>query len=267
MIPTPRILIVEDDADFRATLCDWLACSGYAVSEAANGLEALTMAQTASFAVVVTDLRMPAMDGLELLERLKAIAPEVPVIFLTGQATLKDAVEALRHGRGFDFLEKPLSDLSQLDAVITRALHKTRRPAPPWAGSGASETPTREDSVMERVKTYIHERHAEAITLQRVADEVGYSPAYLTNLARRESGKTVQQWITEVRMQHARRLMLETDDPIKRIAAMVGYSDANYFVRHFRKLYGIPPMAWRQQNAERPVDAEPEGEPPPTGVH
>lgn len=263
-LPSPRILIVEDDADFRSTLCEWLSCSGYAVSEAANGREALKLAKSTSFQVVVTDLRMPEMDGLQLLERLKAIAPEVPVIFLSGQATVKDAVEALRDGRGFDFLEKPLSDLSLLDAVVARALRQTTPQVPPAAegppavSAGASDPLCREESLMDRVQAYIHEHYASALSLQEVADGVGYSPAYLTSLARRQTGKTIQKWITEVRMQHARRLMCETDAPIKRIAASVGYLDPNYFVRHFRKLYGIPPQAWRQMNAPRGLEGEPE---------
>ncbi len=262
--PSPRILIVEDDTDFRATLCDWLTCSGYAVSEAADGREALALARITRFQVVLTDLRMPGMDGLQLLDRLKEFAPEVPVIFLSGQATVKDAVAALRDGRGFDFLEKPLSDLSLLDAVIARALgHAQRQALPatealPAAKTGASEPSGREESLMDRVLAYIHAHYATAITLQEVADGVGYSPAYLTSLARRETGKSIQKWITEVRMQHARRLMLETDAPIKRIAASVGYFDPNYFVRHFRKLYGVPPMAWRQLNASRPSEDEPD---------
>lgn len=259
-LPSPRILIVEDDADFRATLCDWLTCSGYAVSEAANGHEALALTRKTSFQVVVTDLRMPGMDGLHLLDRLKETIPEVPVIFLSGQATVKDAVEALRDGRGFDFLEKPLSDLSLLDAVVARALHPATRHVPPAAEAPpASGAPSgRDESLMDRVQAYIHEHYASAITLKEVADGVGYSPAYLTSLARRETGKTIQKWITEVRMQHARRLMLQTDAPIKRIAASVGYLDPNYFVRHFRKLYGVPPMAWRQLNASRPFEGAPD---------
>lgn len=257
-MPAPTILIVEDDPDFRATLFDWLDCSGYAVFQASNGLEALTLAQQRRFDAVVTDLRLPMMDGLQLLDALQAIDTELPVIFLSGQATVRDAVAALRDGRGFDFLEKPLADLAAINQVLEKALGRssrreaTREMAKPSAES--STDPSGDASLKERVLAVIEEYHAEPLSLQTVADRLGYSPAYLTNLLSRETGKTIQQWISEVRMRHARRLLIETEAPINRIAALVGYADPNYFVRQFRKMYGVPPMTWRQMNAGRPTE-------------
>lgn len=248
-MPHPAtLLIVEDDPDFRATLSEWLDCSGYTVFQASNGLEALTLAQQRRFDVVVTDLKMPAMDGLQLLDALLAIDADLPVIFLSGQATVRDAVAALRDGKGFDFLEKPLADLSAINEVIERALRRPSRKAASL-GTGTPIDPEADASLKERVLAFIEEHYAESLSLQMVADRLGYSPAYLTNLLRRETGKTIQQWISEVRMRHARRLLVETDASIKRIAVLVGYADPNYFVRLFRKMYGIPPMTWRQMNA------------------
>lgn len=253
LIPAPAVLIVEDDPDFRATLFDWLEGSGYAVSQAGNGLEALALAQETRFDAVVTDLKMPVMDGLQLMERLHEREPGLPVIFLSGQATVRDAVAALRDGRGFDFLEKPLANLSLLNRALERALSRSVcAPAPPVAPPPVASNG--DESLSERVLAIIEERHGELLSLQMVADSLGYSPAYLTNLMRRETGKTIQQWIGEVRMQHAQRLMLETEEPIKRIATLVGYADPNYFVRHFRKMYGVPPMTWRQMNSGRATE-------------
>lgn len=241
------ILIVEDDPDFRATLCDWLDCSGYAVFEASNGLEALTLAQQRRFDAVVTDLKMPAMDGLQLLDELLAIDAGLPVIFLSGQATVQDAVTALRDGKGFDFLEKPLADLSAINQVLEKALSPSARRVVPDVTPPLA--PEADASLKERMLAFIEENHADALSLQAVADRLGYSPAYLTSLLRRETGKTIQQWISEVRMRHARRMLVETDASIKQIADQVGYADPNYFVRLFRKMYGVPPMTWRQMNA------------------
>lgn len=249
------LLIVEDDPDFRATLSDWLECSGYAVFAAADGVEALALAQDRAPDVVITDLKMPKMDGLELMHRLQAIVPQVPVIFLSGQATIRDAVAALRDGLGFDFLEKPLADFEVLNQVVERALNRggvaSRAPRPEDVTETGSEPS--DDSLGDRVLAFIEANYSEPLSLQVVADALGYSPAYLTNLIRKLTGKTIQQWIRDVRMRHARDLMIRTEAPIKQIAMMVGYSDPNYFVRHFRKLYDVPPTTWRQMNAARPT--------------
>lgn len=252
--PSLHILIVEDDPDFRATLCDWLDCSGYAVSQASNGLEALTLAQQRHFDAVVTDLKLPMMDGLQLLDGLQAIDPELPVIFLSGQATVRDAVAALRDGKGFDFLEKPLADLSVINQVLDRALDRSSRKEASREMAETSQEATGDASLKARVLAVIEESYADTLSLQTVAGRLGYSPAYLTNLLSRETGKTIQQWISEVRMRHARRLLIETEAPVNQIATLVGYADPNYFVRQFRKLYGVPPMTWRQMNAGRPTE-------------
>jgi CheY-like chemotaxis protein len=118
MITTPRfkakVLVVDDDPSLRVTLQDWLVMEGYEVQVATDGREAAEMARWEAFDVVVTDLKMPHMDGLTLLSRLEVLTPDVRVIFLSGEATMADAIAALREGRSFDFLEKPLPGLDRL---------------------------------------------------------------------------------------------------------------------------------------------------------
>ncbi len=102
-----RILVVDDDANERQGLADLLLTWGYDVRAAGGGEEAL--AQTEAFApvVVISDLRMPGLDGMELLKRLRRSRPETSVIMLTGQGTIEEAVEATKLG-AFNFLEKPI---------------------------------------------------------------------------------------------------------------------------------------------------------------
>lgn len=135
-----KILLVDDDDDLRDTLADWLAMAGHEVVQAADGADALEWARWDAFDVVVTDLRMPRLDGLALLGELRAIAPGVRVIFLSGEATKAEAIEALREGRSFDFLEKPLADLGHLTDAVSRAL-RFGRPAPFGPASGPGREP------------------------------------------------------------------------------------------------------------------------------
>ena len=99
--------------------------------------------------------------------------------------------------------------------------------------------------VVKKVLRFIDANYHNSIGLQEVAKEVNLSPAYLTDMIRRETGKTVLTWIVERRMGQARRLLIETDSSVSQIAEAVGYFDSGYFIRLFRRLNGTTPQAWR----------------------
>ncbi len=95
---------------------------------------------------------------------------------------------------------------------------------------------------------FIEENYQDSISLRNVAEVVSRSPAYLTDLVRRETGKTVLGWIVERRMAEARRLLLETSQPIEQITEAVGYFDRRHFSRQFLRLHGTNPQAWRKKH-------------------
>lgn len=99
---------------------------------------------------------------------------------------------------------------------------------------------------VKAVFCFIAEHYHQSISLSDVAKEIGYSPAYLTDLVRRETGQTVNQWIIEKRLTQARHLLLETNYTVSQIAETVGYQHINYFFRQFRKHYGTTPRIWRE---------------------
>lgn len=125
-----KILLVDDDADFVEILQTWLLRSGYRVDHAFDGRQALEAMKHEGYAVVLTDLMMPGWNGHQLLYLLKQQAPTVPVIFLSGQGTMEDAILALKEGKAFDFIIKPIHDLPMLNAVIERALAHRQEPKP-----------------------------------------------------------------------------------------------------------------------------------------
>lgn len=100
------VLIVDDDDDFRRLLLQRLTRGGFAAEAVASGLEALDTIQRRQFDVVVSDVLMPEMSGIELLKRLKASFAETEVILLTGQGTIESAVQAIQLG-AFNYLQKP----------------------------------------------------------------------------------------------------------------------------------------------------------------
>ena len=99
---------------------------------------------------------------------------------------------------------------------------------------------------LREVFNYIELNYHQNIGLKEVARAVGYSPAYLTDLVRRITGKTVNNWIIERRIKEASTLLLETNYPIKEIALKLGYQNISYFHRQFRDYYKQTPRTWRE---------------------
>ena len=116
-----RILVVEDEPTFRELVRDILEGAGHEVAEAGDGEEALAALERGGFQLVLTDQRMPRLDGLELVRRLRSLPAPPPVVVLTAHGTIPDAVEAVRLGAA-DYLTKPLPAPSALLAVVGRLL-------------------------------------------------------------------------------------------------------------------------------------------------
>ncbi|MBI1752131.1 MAG: sigma-54-dependent Fis family transcriptional regulator [Acidobacteria bacterium] len=115
-----RVLVVDDDPGMRDGMAMSLKRSGFFAEQARGGEEALRMVRPGAYDAVVTDLRMPGMDGLQLTARLKAVDPSLPVLLITAFGSLESAREAMRLG-AFDFLSKPFSP-EELTSALNKAL-------------------------------------------------------------------------------------------------------------------------------------------------
>jgi two-component system, NtrC family, nitrogen regulation response regulator NtrX len=118
-----KILIVDDEAAIRRSIRDILEFEKYEVVEASNGMEALVKVKQKAFDVIILDIKMPQMDGMEALGRLQVIAPDVPVIMISGHGDIDTALEAVRKG-AFDYLGKPF-DARRLLITVRNALDKS----------------------------------------------------------------------------------------------------------------------------------------------
>src|SRR5215470_7302968 len=119
-----NILVVDDEGAIRYSISKTLQRVGYQVSAAASGEEALEMLEEQNFDVVLTDIRMPGLTGVELLAKIKEKAPDAIVILMTGYASLGTAVESLRLG-AHDYLIKPSSS-QDIRQSVARGLERAR---------------------------------------------------------------------------------------------------------------------------------------------
>ena len=120
------ILVVDDDEDILDLIERHLSNRGYEVLTAYDGEQAISLLDKLMFDLVITDLKMPKFDGMEVLKKAKEKDPNIEVVILTGHGTMDSVVEALRDGGAFDYLQKPLHNIKQLSFVTKKALERKR---------------------------------------------------------------------------------------------------------------------------------------------
>ncbi|MBD2233134.1 response regulator transcription factor [Phormidium tenue] len=258
------ILIIEDEAQTRHLFLKCLEFEGFCAVGASDGTTGVAMAQQHTPDLVVCDIMMPDMDGYSVLSALRKTRQTalIPLIFLTAKVTMADLRRGMELGAD-DYLTKPCT-VEQFLAAINSRLHRQEqlselytdgesRPQEPFPTPPSTHLfPT--DPRLANVFCFIEAHYRQPITLNDVAQNAGYSPAYLTNLVQSHTGRTVKQWIIERRMAEAKTLLATTAKSIRQIAEASGYSDAGYFTRQFRQFHGVSPQTWRRISVSELTD-------------
>jgi DNA-binding response OmpR family regulator len=116
-----KILLIDDEIEFTSTLAERLELRGFAVKTADNGESGIELVKNESFDILVIDLMMPGINGLETLKQIKMFNPQIPIILLTGHGSTKEGMEGMRNGAA-DYLMKPL-DINDLTAKVKEILN------------------------------------------------------------------------------------------------------------------------------------------------
>ena len=258
-----KILVIEDQAQTRNLYLDCLRTSGFYAIGAENGVVGVQKVQEQLPDLIISDIMMPLLDGYGVLHTLRQNpdTATIPFIFVTAKVTRDDLRKGMELGAD-DYLTKPCTLKELLKAIATRlekhallqqrfateAQPVSQTPAIGTTSSLASQSFFPLVPQLNEVFVFIESNYHRAIALEDVAQAVGYSPSYLTNLTRRLTGQTVQRWIIERRLAAACSLLLETNQVVDQIATQVGYHHAVHFFRQFRQLHGTTPQAWRNAN-------------------
>lgn len=250
----PKILVIEDESETREIFLRFLAFESFQAIGAKDGKTGIALAKQHQPDLIVCDIMMPDIDGYSVLSELRSeeALRAVPFIFVTAKVTMAD----LRHGMTLgadDYLTKPCTVEQLLSAITTRLQRHQEIKHLPSQSETQPEAATQtiifpNCPKLETVFQFIDEHYHQPIHLSDVAGAAGYSPAYLTSLSQNQTGRTIKKWIIERRMFQARQLLKETSQSIKQIAEEIGYGDAGYFTRQFRKLHGTTPNVWRRES-------------------
>jgi YesN/AraC family two-component response regulator len=262
-----KVFLVEDEIVTRHGIrssVDW-AASGYEFcGEAPDGELALPLIRERKPDAVITDIKMPFMDGLQLCRILRETLPGIKMIILSGHDEFAYAQEAIRIGVT-EYLLKPVTpdDLSdtlrkvacQLDAErqeaeSLRALHERAAALHPMLGDQPplGEKAHSHSALIARARAYIDANYAQPeLSLGSVAAQVLLSPSYFSVVFSREVGETFIEYLTHVRIRRAIELLRTTELSSSEIAYQIGYHNPRYFYAVFRKVAGLPPNEYRRQ--------------------
>ncbi len=180
-----NILIIDDEKSIRKTLSEILSYEGYKIDEAGDGEEGLKKFSDKAYDVVLCDIKMPKLDGIEFLEKSKAVNPDVPVIMISGHGNIDTAVEAVKKG-AFDYISKP-PDLNRLLITLRNALDK--------------QNLVTETKVLKRKVGKVIEMVGESAPIQKIKDTIEkVAPTDARVLITGENGvgkELVARWIHE----------------------------------------------------------------------
>lgn len=249
-----KVLVVEDEEMIRKGIVlavDWAALDCVIVGEAANGEEGLEAVERLHPSLIITDLKMPKMDGLEMVRRLREAGNSVYVIILTAYDSFAYAQSALRLG-AVDFLLKPFHDGDLEKAVLTlqdRLKAQTERTNAASPGVPGIKKGGKSRYVLEAMD-YIGENYADCnLSVGQIAAQLDLSEGHLSHLFKRETDYTIGNYLTRYRVHKAMELLRQGRLKVYEVAESVGYRDIAYFSSTFKKVAGMSPSEYQDSQA------------------
>ena len=242
-----RVLLVDDEIMIREgfkRLFDWEAHDCEVVGEAADGMEALAKIDTLCPDIVIMDINMPIMNGLKVIQLSRIKHPDTAFVIVSGYDDFSYCREALRL-QITDYILKPVNyeEFGTCIDNLKISLFDQRV-------SSASESEKQEERTITGITRYLQEHLAEDLSLTVLADEFHLNPQYIIQLFKSEIGVNFLSYLTNIRMEKAKKLLLSTSLPIADVADQAGYGDYRVFTKVFKKSEGITPSQYRRDFLE-----------------
>ena len=258
-----KLLVAEDELIERKVLCKTLQkYLGDLITlyEAKNGREAMELFAREAPQVAVLDIEMPGATCLDVARKIRETDKNCAILFLTGFDKFAYARQAISV-RAMDYLLKPYNEQELVFAVeeairqVTAQAPVRRMPEPVPAEPVRREEDedVRTAIIRAEISSFIDAHYREDISMQDAAAALRYSDAYFCKLFKQCFKVNFSAYLNEYRVNKARQLMLDPRLNMKDIGAAVGYSDANYFTRVFKRLTGQTPSEYRMAAAEKAV--------------
>ena len=241
-----QVVLVDDEIMIREgfkRLFDWAAHDCEVVGEAADGMEALAQIDHLQPDIVIMDINIPIINGLKVIQTSRMRYPDMAFIIVSGYDDFSYCREALRM-RITDYILKPVN-YEEFGSCIDRlkiALYEKRK---------TEEQDAQEERTITGIIRYLQEHLDKEISLNILADEFHLNSQYISQLFKSEIGVNFLAYLTSIRMERAKKLLLATSLSIGEISEKCGYADYRVFTKAFKKEEGSTPSQYRRNFLEK----------------
>lgn len=258
------VVIIEDSYPLRQGMIltvAWRALDCYVAGEADNGEDGLKLIGELKPAIVITDIRMPGMDGLDMIERMRAAGGDAVCIVISAYGEFEYAQRAIRFGVS-EFLVKPFETsqlMSALKSAVRRAeqvrhMRQIEEKKVMLYGDFLAEEGDIKGKYAEHAVNYIKAHYAESIGIADIASALAMSESHLSRVFKESMGYTLGEYLVNYRVSVACELLRDVNLRVSEVASKVGYGDQRYFSVVFRRIVGLTPNDYRAHAAKsRPI--------------
>ena len=242
-----RVLLVDDEIIIREgfkRLFDWQAHGCEVVGEADDGMDALTKIDVLRPDIVIMDINIPIMNGLKVIQLSRIRHPETAFVIVSGYDDFSYCREALRL-QITDYILKPVNYEEFGGCIDSLKISLFERRI-----SASVEPEKQEERTITGLTRYLQEHLAEEVSLSVLAEQFHLNPQYISQLFKSEIGVNFLAYLTSIRMERAKKLLLSTSLSIAEVAEQSGYGDYRVFTKVFKKSEGVTPSQYRRDFLE-----------------
>ena len=243
-----QLLIVDDEVLIRKALSqyiDWESLNCVVHATASNGKEAIKIIEENKIDIVITDVKMPLIDGIELSRYICKNHPNITTVILSGYAEFEYAQSAIQYHVS-QYLLKPISK-EKIMSCIKDIVKQKATELPADDSMNTAETAPKYSIFIKQAINYIDEHLTDDMTLETIAESVHSNASYLSRIFKKEVGTSVITYITDLRIKKAKDLLEHSDLKTFEISDAVGIHDPAYFSVLFKKYTGMSPKSYRNK--------------------
>lgn len=237
-----KVLLVDDDQNYRYAvkeIIEWEEFGFQITDEAINGSQAVRKVRSQNFDLVITDMSMPLMSGVEFIKEVKKAFPDLIIVALSAYDDFHFVKESLKEGAIDYILKYDMTEANVREVILcVKDMLMARRKE--QEKQGILQNVSIQNTEIKRALVYLNEQYQSNLTLQTVSDYVGLNKNYFSNLFKEETGETFTKYLNRLRISKAIEL-LECGKKLRtyEIAEQVGYQNANYLSKIFKDIKGI----------------------------
>ena len=240
-----RVLLVDDEIMIREgfkRLFDWEGHDCEVVGEAADGMDALSKIDALRPDIAIMDINIPIMNGLKVIQLARLKHPDIAFVIVSGYDDFSYCREALRL-QITDYILKPVNyeEFGSCIDNLKIALFEKQ---------SSAQTEQTEERPIQSITRYLQQHLSEELSLSVLAEEFHLNPQYISQLFKSEIGVNFLAYLTGIRMEKAKKLLLTTSLSVAEVSEQSGYADYRVFTKVFKKTEGVTPSQYRRDFLE-----------------